>query len=75
MQHAIPALHCPNACYTPERFQGAVQDVSERAAIDKGRQEAAGLVEARAQAAEEERARQWRVVRCVSDSVPAAAAV
>ena len=40
-----------------------VQDTGERAVIDKQRQEAADLVEAKAMAAEEERARQWRIVR------------
>ena len=40
-----------------------MQDTGERAAIDKQRQDAADLVEAKAMAAEEERARQWRVVK------------
>ena len=51
------------ACSTEVRAI-LLQDVGERATIDKQRQEAADLVEAKAAAAEEERARQWRVVRC-----------
>ena len=58
LQTALTPLGDPAEAHSP------VQDTEERAAIDKKRQDAADLVEAKEMAAEEERARQWRVVRC-----------